>query len=620
MENVQDASVTFEAEVTSRFGILPNFFRSAQAAPELLEQLWGFAKAGYLDNPMPSIFKERLFVWLSRYCPMRYCIVRHVGFLLGNGHGCAAGDAAAGTQSIEDVINLLRRPSPWKRDMAMVYASLASAPSTALHWPDPGSRMEDEIFACAAVMFIEPGRSDAARRALVHTLGPRDYELFSGCLSFIRTAHYWTMLHPEIESEEDMLELLRGHQELARHLLEDPEADRSEMSERMFAELTQLRDLNERKELEQAKLALEEKDRQKDQFIAVLAHELRNPLGAIRSAAYALRRLDLQDSRAPPLVERVDRQTTAITRMLEDLLDASRIAFGKVSLELERFELRHLLAEALDEQEPQARKAGLQLTAHITEDSCVINGDRVRLRQIVDNLMSNAIKFTPAGGSVVLKLEAVNDSAIVSVLDSGTGFDSAFAGKLFEPFVQHEMSRDRSAGGLGLGLAISSRLAALQNCTLTAASSGTGQGALFTLTIPLAERATARPSDRVAVEQFSPRSVLLVEDNKDLADGIAELLRMNGVFVRVAYDGASAVQSALSAIPDVILCDLGLPGGMDGFAVARACRAETALRDVRLVAASGYSSAEDHANAKIAGFDSLMIKPLTEESLRALLR
>src|SRR5580658_1841867 len=174
MENTQDSSAAFEADVIGRFGLLPNFFRSAQAAPELLEQLWGFAKAGYLDNPMPSIFKERLFVWLSRYCPMRYCIVRHVGFLLGNGHGCAAGDSAAGTQTIEDVINLLRRPSPWKRDMAMVYASLASAPRTIDHWPLPGSRMEDEIFACAAVMFIEPARSDAARRALVHILGPRD--------------------------------------------------------------------------------------------------------------------------------------------------------------------------------------------------------------------------------------------------------------------------------------------------------------------------------------------------------------------------------------------------------------------------------------------------------------
>jgi CheY-like chemotaxis protein/nitrogen-specific signal transduction histidine kinase len=386
----------------------------------------------------------------------------------------------------------------------------------------------------------------------------------------------------------------------------------------MFAELTQLRELNERQELENAKQALEEKDRQKDQFIAVLAHELRNPLGAIRAASYALRRLDLQDTRAVPLVERLDRQTTAITRMLEDLLDASRIAFGKVSVQLEPFDLRPLLTEALDEQAFHARQAGLQLIGQITADSCIVNGDRVRLRQIIDNLLSNAIKFTPAGGKVELNLATENASAIVHVRDTGVGFDNAFGEQLFEPFVQHDMSRDRSAGGLGLGLAISLRLARLQNCSLTAASSGPDQGALFTLTIPIAISVTERPFDAGSAEQFSPKSVLLVEDNKDLADGVAELLRLHGVSVRVAYDGPSAIKSALDTVPDVILCDLGLPGGMDGFAVARACRAEESLRGVRLVAASGYSSAEDHAKAKAAGFDSLMVKPLTEESLRAL--
>jgi CheY-like chemotaxis protein len=138
--------------------------------------------------------------------------------------------------------------------------------------------------------------------------------------------------------------------------------------------------------------------------------------------------------------------------------------------------------------------------------------------------------------------------------------------------------------------------------------------------MPIAPRLEATPVDGATVEEFSPRSVLLVEDNKDLADGIAELLRLHGVFVRVAYDGRSAIKSALESAPDIVLCDLGLPGGMDGFAVARACRAETSLRHVRLVAASGYSSAEDHANATAAGFDSLMIKPLTEESLRTLIR
>jgi signal transduction histidine kinase len=620
MENDSSPNAAFVAEVTGRFGIFPNFFRSAGAAPELLEQLWGFAKAGYLDNPMPPTFKERLFVWLSRFCPMRYCIVRHVGFLLGEDHGRAAGDGAAVPQAIDEVIRLLRRPSPWKRDMALVYASLEAAAAPSEQWPSSGSRREDEIFACAALLFVEPGRSEAARRALVRTLGLRGYELFSGCLAFIRTAHYWTMLHPEIESEEDMLELMRGHEELARLLLEDPEADRSEMSARVFGELGHLRELNERQELKKAKQALEEKDRQKDQFIAVLAHELRNPLAAIRTAADALRLLTLQDKRAGPLVERVDRQTTAIARMLEDLLDASRIAFGKVSVQLEPVDLRSLLRGTLDEHQPHARQAGLRLTASIVEDTCIVNGDRMRLRQIIDNLLLNAVKFTPPGGSVEAKLAVENHSAVVSLRDTGIGFDSELAGRLFEPFVQQEQGRDRTSGGLGLGLAIAARLASLQDGSLTAASPGIGQGALFTLTIPLTTRLKDAPVDGGSVELRSgPKSVLLVEDNQDVADGVAELLRLHGVFVRVAYDGSSAIQSALDAVPDLILCDLGLPGGIDGFEVARAYRAEPSLRNVRLVAASGYSSAQDHAHAKSAGFDSLVIKPLTVKSLLRLI-
>ena len=618
MKSDSGSSTPFEAEVAARFGILPNFFRSAQAAPDLLEQLWGFAKAGYLDNPMPAVFKERLFVWLSRFCPMRYCIVRHVGFLLGGRHGRAAGDADARPQTLTEVITMLRRPSPWNRDMAPVYASLEAEHGALQSWPSPGSDMEDAIFACAAVMFVEPARSDFARRGLIRTLGLREYELFSGCLAFIRTAHYWTMLHPEIESEEDMLELMRGHEELARLLLADPEAHRSEMSERTFQELTHLRELNERQELQKAKQALEEKDRQKDQFIAVLAHELRNPLSAIRTSAYALRRLNLQDDRAAPLVERVDRQSTAIARMLEDLLDASRIAFGKVSVQLEPLDLRGLLTEALDDHEQHARKAGLQLNAHIAGDICIVNADRVRLRQIIDNLLSNAIKFTPAGGSVELTLGVENGSAMVSLRDTGIGFESALADKLFEPFVQQEQGRDRSAGGLGLGLAIAALLARLQNAALTASSAGVGQGSVFRLSMPVARLPEDSPVLVGAVKQFDPRSVLLVEDNKDLADGVAELLRLHGAIVRVAYDGPSAIKSALERVPDIILCDLGLPGGMDGFAVARACRAEAALQNVRLVAASGYSSTQDHANARTAGFDSLMVKPITEESLRDL--
>lgn len=381
MKNELTPSNDFETEVAGRFGILPNFFRSAQAAPELIQQLWGFAKAGYLDNPMPSVFKERLFVWLSRFCPMRYCIVRHVGFLLGRDHGRSAGDAAATPQTVADVVRLLRRPTPWQRDMTPVYARLENLAEPIENWPDSGDELEDCIFACAAVMFVEPARSERARHALRRAIGPLRFELFSGCLAFIRTAHYWTMLHPEIETEDDMQSLLRGQEELARLLLGDAESDRCEMGERLFDELTALRDLNERQELEKAKQALQEKDRQKDHFIAALAHELRNPLATIRASA---------------------------------------------------------------------------------------------------------IKFTPAGGTVHLSFVKEGTLASISVRDTGVGFGEQFATRLFEPFTQEEQARDRPGGGLGLGLTIASRLAALQGGTLTAASAGLNQGATFTLRIPLA--------------------------------------------------------------------------------------------------------------------------------------
>ena len=353
----------FEAAVAGRFGILPNFFRSAQAAPELIQQLWGFARAGYLDNPMPSVFKERLFVWLSRFCPMRYCIVRHVGFLLGNNHGHAAGDATAAPQTVDEIVRLLRRPSPWQREMEEVYALLEKLTAQIDHWPGAGTELEDAIFACAAVIFVEPARSERARRALVHAVGPRRFEFFCGCLAFIRTAHYWTMLHPEIDTEDDMQLLMRGHEDLTRLLLEDPEAGRCEMGERLFEELTSLRELNERQELERAKQALEEKDRQKDQFIAIIAHELRNPLGAIRWATDALRLMQMPDPGAARVVERLDRQITAMGRMLDDLQDVSRTSLGKVTIRLERVALPELLADVLDELKPRAQQAGLQVVA-----------------------------------------------------------------------------------------------------------------------------------------------------------------------------------------------------------------------------------------------------------------
>jgi hypothetical protein len=224
----------FQSEVAGRFGLVPNFFSSAPDAPELVERLWVFAKAAYLDSPIPALFKERLFVYLSRFCGVRYCIARHCAFLIGNGH--SSGDPSAVPQSIEQAIRLLKTPPPWQRDINAVLRALETGPIGA-DWPDPETDLEDRVFSAATIAFVEPARSSRARRALRHALGGERLELLLGLLAFIRTAHYWTVVHPEIVYEEDISNLLAAHEELARLLLQDPEAARSETGSRLFSEV-----------------------------------------------------------------------------------------------------------------------------------------------------------------------------------------------------------------------------------------------------------------------------------------------------------------------------------------------------------------------------------------------
>lgn len=215
----------FRREVARRFGLVPNFFMSARDAPEIIEKLWDFAKSAYLDNPMPSLFKERLFVYLSRFCPVRYCIIRHCGFLVGHGH--SSGDPAASAQKIDQVLNLLRSPSPWRRDLEPIYQGLAAVEKP-IEWPAPESELEDWVFAACAVIFVEPLKSERAQQLLRNALGGKRFEYLLALLAFIRTAHYWTVVHPGLEIEDDVRELLSSHKELAALLLQDPDAGRSE--------------------------------------------------------------------------------------------------------------------------------------------------------------------------------------------------------------------------------------------------------------------------------------------------------------------------------------------------------------------------------------------------------
>jgi hypothetical protein len=210
----------FYREVARRFGLVPNFFMSAPDAPEIVEKLWDFAKSAYLENPIPSLFKERLFVFLSRFCRVRYCIIRHCGFLVG--YGRSSGDADAEPQTIEQALKLLKAPPPWRRQLDPVYHGLTTI-RTPIDWPVPDSEAEDWIFAASALIFVEPTKSERAHKALRQALGGKRLEYLLALLAFIRTAHYWTTVHPGLKIEDDVRELMSSHKELAHLLLQDPD-------------------------------------------------------------------------------------------------------------------------------------------------------------------------------------------------------------------------------------------------------------------------------------------------------------------------------------------------------------------------------------------------------------
>lgn len=269
------AQEVFEREVADRFGLVPNFFRSASDAPYVVHELWHFAKAAYLDTPIPTLLKERLFVYLSRFCEVRYCITRHCGFLLGLGR--SAGDPSAQAMTMTQVIHLLRRAVPDEQNADAALHRLEAIVEPA-DWPTAETSHDEDLFTAATILFLQPVRAVRAKHALRVAFGGEKYELLMGLLTFIRSAHYWTLMHPEIALEDDLNELLRQHEELAQLLSQDGESGHCEMGTRLFEELETLRDLNERQELQKAKRALELKDQQRELLMKEVDHRIKNSL------------------------------------------------------------------------------------------------------------------------------------------------------------------------------------------------------------------------------------------------------------------------------------------------------------------------------------------------------
>jgi signal transduction histidine kinase/CheY-like chemotaxis protein len=776
----EDTTLRFRREVTERFGVFPNFFCSAGAAPGLIDELWKFAASAYLDSPLPPLFKERLFVHLSRFCEIRYCIVRHVGFLIGQGR--PAGDANARPETIEDVIELLRRPLPEGPALAAILERLERTPPLG-RLPEPRTESEADLFVALTIMFLTPRGSVRARAAVRTAAGLATFELLVALLAFIRTAHYWTEMHPELTYEPDMAEILRGHASLATMLLDTAEAELVQDGRRLRDTLTQLkraevaleasesrhafllrlgdalrrladpgaiqgeagRLLGERLLIDRAYYAdideaqgsivvhqdfvragsssrvgryalrdftwigpafragspvvvadvgtsalipatdlpavaaidvgafvaaplvrdgrlvaalcvtelspriwtqeeveliretaertwetiersraegqLREANARKDEFLAMLAHELRNPLAPIRTGLDLIRR----GGDTVVAVERVrgimERQIGHMVRLIDDLMDVSRITSGKIALQREPTLLAGLVYSAVDANRAAMTAKRIDLRVDLPRDPCVVDVDPTRFVQILSNLLHNAAKFTNDGGSVTLSAQvvhAVNRETAhleIAVVDSGIGIAPELLPRVFDLFTQGEARS--SQPGLGIGLALARRLVELHGGQLDASSGGNGRGSEFVIHLPLTASVPVSVPERRPEERRLERRILIVDDNEDAANVTAMLVEDLGGKARVAYGGKSALALLEEFQPEVVLLDIGMRG-LDGYETCQRIRRVLGQRVV-LVALTGFGQEQDKARAIQAGFDAHLTKPADGTALAGIL-
>ena len=372
-----------------------------------------------------------------------------------------------------------------------------------------------------------------------------------------------------------------------------------------------------------ARAALEQRERdvrQRDQFLALLGHELRNPLGALRNASKLLERDAASLPRLANPLAIIDRQIDTLTLLVDDLLDVARVTSGKISLKLSPVDLGGAGAESRrrgGSQQPRAPSAIEPRCAGRSRSSSW--ADRLRLEQVINNLLTNALKYTPPGGRIEVTV-AAGDPAVLRVVDTGVGISADVLPTIFEPFTQASQTLDRAQGGMGLGLSVVRALVRLHGGEVVASSAGAGRGTEFTVRLPRVLDAVAliAESNTASVEAPSPpRHILIVEDSDDNRESLQELLESEGHRVDTAMDGEQGVERAIAAHPEVALVDIGLPR-LDGYEVARRIRAAGGSH-IFLVALTGYGQPEDRTRAAAAGFDVHITKPINFNNLREIL-
>ncbi|MBX6312540.1 MAG: response regulator [Isosphaeraceae bacterium] len=397
------------------------------------------------------------------------------------------------------------------------------------------------------------------------------------------------------------------------------EADRPQYLTGISVDITERRRAEE--ELRRHNEQLAEADRRKDEFLAMLAHELRNPLAAIAGALRLAEGSEADPEDHGWALGVIDRQVRHLNRLIDDLLDVSRISRGKVQLRTEPLDLAPLVARAAEAVRPLIEARGHALSIALAPGPLRLVADPTRLEQVLVNLLSNAAKYTEEGGRIALEARRAGDQIVVAVSDNGIGIPPEMLPQIFELFTQVERSLDRSQGGLGIGLTLVKSLVELHGGSVAVASEGPGRGSTFTLRLPAAAPGPApRPEPaRAEPTRAQPgRRILVVDDNPDLAQGLSKLLTRSGHRVRTVHDGPSALEAARTEPPEVVLLDLSLPG-LDGYQVARALRREAGLDRALIIAISGYAREQDRRRSHEASCDHHLVKPVDFDALLALL-
>ena len=379
------------------------------------------------------------------------------------------------------------------------------------------------------------------------------------------------------------------------------------------------RDITERKlAQEQLKIA----DRRKDEFLAMLAHELRNPLAPIGAAAQLLQRPNLDQARVRLTSQIIGRQVDHMTHLINDLLDVSRVTRGLVTLDKAPHNIRHIVAEAVEQATPLIQSRRHHLSLHLPPDTTMVEGDKNRLVQVFTNILNNAAKYTNAGGNIMLRTDVHQSNVQVEVIDDGIGMSPDLSAHVFELFAQAERTPDRSAGGLGLGLALVKSLVELHAGTVRCHSDGVGTGSTFTVCLPRLSVPDNREPRSYIDDALGPRArslrILIVDDNVDAASMLAMLLESSGHTVMVEHRGQEGLVRAKAERPEVCLLDIGLPG-MDGTALARALRELPETADSVLIAVTGYGQESDRERILTAGFEHHLVKPLDMSTLFSIL-